>query len=628
VARTDLVAFRFSLLVKLLGGRGLTEDMALIHRVLLRYSPGTNVDLQQRPIDPGTVPISSFTESSFLDTLAALETLPDFRWCLDTVNQQGQTLLHLAVQLQYRELVQKLVEWGINLDIKDVNGSTALHAAYLCGDPSSIEILEKGGAATFMIDELGRMPHELSGPGLSSPKGNTSYVAKTQVPPSSRSSPLQQANNISLFLFYLSSQYFSQIAKYTKLEGFNGPVSLFRLDPIFENASQVPMHTKLKGSNGYLSLFERDLLHPPVNFLPALIPLADYKAAQDLRASKRVKTGLGTVYQSCLTARDTSAGDCVEPSAISFTPRDSSSQPSPEYSRAPTATAILSLPTPPSSRFAYQPDATMTTIDESAPLTLLPRVSASRGTNVSTPTPRVAQDKDRAMQETPLKTKKYSTQFRTPTGAGNNLHMPLLGASNTPYARFVPSMQRILPSAFPDVSVLFDALLRRTPPPPGDPTVRGQGHGQEHPNGISTLSFAFATLITHTLFRTSTGSDKNLNLTSSYLDLSVLYGNSEDEMNTVRRKDGTGRIWEDTWADLRIIAMVPAVGALMVVFSRNHNVGTPPLLLPGGLMMPIVHRHQTPQNKRKQDLRTSLWSAPKDPLLPFTTGKLHPRKPL
>jgi len=45
-------------------------------------------------------------------------------------------------------------------------------------------------------------------------------------------------------------------------------------------------------------------------------------------------------------------------------------------------------------------------------------------------------------------------------------------------------------------------------------------------------------------------------------------------MDSVRRKDGTGRIWEDTWADSRLIAMVPAVGALMVVFSRNHNVRT------------------------------------------------------
>jgi len=311
------------------------------------------------------------------------------------------------------------------------------------------------------------------------------------------------------------------------------------------------------------------LPHPPVNFLPASIPLADYQAAQDPEASKRVKTGFGTVFKPNLDpAAGADAGAC---------PGTSSLPTLPEPAKIPTwgstvVPGIHGLPTPPASRFGNGLSATTTpTVDGLPPPTLTVNMGSLDSGHSS-------QQQPSPSPPPPLENKKYSTQFRTPTGAGNNPHMPLLGASNMPYARSVPSLRPIPPSSLPDPGLVFDALLRRTPPPLGDPTVKGQGHGQPHPSGISTLMFAFATLIIHTLFRTSTGPDKNLNLTSSYLDLSVLYGCNEQEMDSVRRKDGTGRIWQDTWADSRILAMVPAVGALLVVFSRNHNVSLSRLL--------------------------------------------------
>lgn len=135
-----------------------------------------------------------------------------------------------------------------------------------------------------------------------------------------------------------------------------------------------------------------------------------------------------------------------------------------------------------------------------------------------------------------------------------------------PYARTVPSTSTIIPSSLPDPGLVFDTLLRR----PSD-----SKSFNPHPSGLSSLFFAFATLITHTLFRTSTAGPDHTNIvnaTSSYLDLSPLYGVNEDEMKSVRRGDGTGRLWNDTWADPRIINMPPSVAALLVVFSRNHNV--------------------------------------------------------
>jgi hypothetical protein len=40
----------------------------------------------------------------------------------------------------------------------------------------------------------------------------------------------------------------------------------------------------------------------------------------------------------------------------------------------------------------------------------------------------------------------------------------------------------------------------------------------------------------------------------------------------VRRLDGSGRLWEDCWADERIGYMPPSSVAMVIVFCRNHNV--------------------------------------------------------
>jgi ankyrin repeat protein len=87
---------------------------------------------------------------------------PNFEQRLSSVNRYGRSLLHLAVHLRYRELVQRLVDWGIDLNLKDMNGFTALHAAYLCGDLSITHTLEQLGGIQLSLDILGRPPIELA----------------------------------------------------------------------------------------------------------------------------------------------------------------------------------------------------------------------------------------------------------------------------------------------------------------------------------------------------------------------------------------------------------------------------------------------------------------------------------
>ena len=59
-------------------------------------------------------------------------------------------------------------------------------------------------------------------------------------------------------------------------------------------------------------------------------------------------------------------------------------------------------------------------------------------------------------------------------------------------------------------------------------------------------------------------------MTSSYLDLSPLYGSSQAEQNLVRTSQN-GTIKPDTYSDRRLEVFPPGVAALMICFNRFHN---------------------------------------------------------
>ena len=148
--------------MKLLNGKHLLESMPLIEQLLQRDAGSLGLEVEPGTLDSNTSLRSSLPESAFLGILSALKHLPDFSRLLATVNEQGQTLLHLAVHLRYRELVQKLIHWGIDPNIRDVNGFTALHAGYLCDDLFVVGFLEAEGATRFVLDEIGRSPTALA----------------------------------------------------------------------------------------------------------------------------------------------------------------------------------------------------------------------------------------------------------------------------------------------------------------------------------------------------------------------------------------------------------------------------------------------------------------------------------
>lgn len=149
-----------------------------------------------------------------------------------------------------------------------------------------------------------------------------------------------------------------------------------------------------------------------------------------------------------------------------------------------------------------------------------------------------------------------TARYRKHDGSGNNPWIPEMGKAGSPYSRSVPPITPKGPN-LPDPELVFDQLLKR------------KGSFREHPSGLNRLFFSFATVVIHECFQTSR---KNpwINETSSYVDLSTLYGNTEKEQKNVRTYED-GKIFPDSIASERIMMMPPGVVAVLLLFSRNHN---------------------------------------------------------
>ncbi|CUA76356.1 prostaglandin-endoperoxide synthase 2 [Rhizoctonia solani] len=158
----------------------------------------------------------------------------------------------------------------------------------------------------------------------------------------------------------------------------------------------------------------------------------------------------------------------------------------------------------------------------------------------------------------PVATLLGEDRFRQADGSRNNVHIPSIGQAGTPYARTCQGKHPLPIPTLPDSALVFDGLLKST------------GPRAEHPGKNSSLTFAFAAIVTHSLFRTDPR-DWNKNNTSSYFDLSPLYGSNQAEQDAVRVKDGRGRLYPDTFSEGRLVFLPPASAALLVLWNRNHN---------------------------------------------------------
>ncbi|KKA23635.1 Peroxidase [Rasamsonia emersonii CBS 393.64] len=74
-------------------------------------------------------------------------------------------------------------------------------------------------------------------------------------------------------------------------------------------------------------------------------------------------------------------------------------------------------------------------------------------------------------------------QYRSADGSNNNPTLPWLGAANTAYARSIPPLI-VQPGSLPDPGLIFDSIMARDKFKP-------------HPNKVSSVFFAWASLIIH-----------------------------------------------------------------------------------------------------------------------------------
>jgi Animal haem peroxidase len=159
------------------------------------------------------------------------------------------------------------------------------------------------------------------------------------------------------------------------------------------------------------------------------------------------------------------------------------------------------------------------------------------------------------LQHPPLSYMSGQFTYRQGDGSYNNIMFPHLGAANTPYARSVQPLT-IQPASPPDPGLVFDSIFARN-------TFK------KHPNNVSSILFYWASIITHDLFQTS-HTDVSISNTSSYLDLSVLYGNTQEDQDQIRTFND-GKLKPDCFSVGRLLGFPPGCGVLLIMFNRFHN---------------------------------------------------------
>ncbi|KAF9465861.1 heme peroxidase [Collybia nuda] len=146
-----------------------------------------------------------------------------------------------------------------------------------------------------------------------------------------------------------------------------------------------------------------------------------------------------------------------------------------------------------------------------------------------------------------------------------------IGRPNMPYARSVPVESEVAPSDLPDPGAIFENYSNAQ----RQKTQKRYEHSlflSKYSGGLSSLTFAFGTLVIHSVFFTDRGSASINNKTSSYFDLAPLYGDLPSQKDETRDKgQGRGLLHPDCFADTRMLFLPPAAAVLLVLLNRNHN---------------------------------------------------------
>ena len=158
---------QLKMVLETLDGRPLENVLTSIHQCLtaaMGSSTDDNVHTTQE--HGGGLRAHRFQAEELEDIsirfLSAYSRATNWKQIVSLQNKSRQTMAHISVMLGYLRLLDALVEWGIDLNLTDLQGSTALHYAFLCNESACAILLIRSGADELALDELGRSPQDLN----------------------------------------------------------------------------------------------------------------------------------------------------------------------------------------------------------------------------------------------------------------------------------------------------------------------------------------------------------------------------------------------------------------------------------------------------------------------------------
>ncbi|KAF4465935.1 palmitoyltransferase akr1 [Fusarium albosuccineum] len=111
--------------------------------------PGTGLTDKATTRLQGCSPIF---QAVILGNLRILMILSSKRNSHNVVDEQGQTLLHVAAHEGHVDIVDFLLRCGANLDARDSHGNTPLHCAVVSGQEKIVQALVDAGANIYLVN--------------------------------------------------------------------------------------------------------------------------------------------------------------------------------------------------------------------------------------------------------------------------------------------------------------------------------------------------------------------------------------------------------------------------------------------------------------------------------------------
>ena len=81
---------------------------------------------------------------------------------VNTKDKNGKTILHIAIENNYEDIVKFLIQNKADVNIKDNDGNTPLHLAVKNGNDFIVKLLLKAGAKKDIKNNEGKTPLDLA----------------------------------------------------------------------------------------------------------------------------------------------------------------------------------------------------------------------------------------------------------------------------------------------------------------------------------------------------------------------------------------------------------------------------------------------------------------------------------